>query len=106
KFPIERGFKYAIEDLKLTMLWRNFQGGEANSKAYKALFGSDLVEEHRPIWQALVERGWARITDDRITLIGDGVYYTPMIETLLGKDRIEVLKKQLKQTLLPVLQEV
>jgi oxygen-independent coproporphyrinogen-3 oxidase len=106
KFPIERGFKYAIEDLRLTMLWRNFQGGEANSKAYKALFGSDLVEEYRPIWQALVERGWARITDDRITLIGDGVYYTPMIETMLGKDRIEVLKKQLKQTLLPVLQDV
>jgi oxygen-independent coproporphyrinogen-3 oxidase len=88
------------------MLWRNFLGAEANTKAYKELFGADLFEEHKAIWQALLDRGWAKITEDRITLIGDGVYYTPMIETLLGKERIDVLKKRLKQTLLPILQEV
>lgn len=106
KFPIERGFKYELEDLALTMLWRNFLGAEANIRAYRELFGSDLVEDHKAIWQALVDRGWASIADDRIKLIGDGVYYTPMIETLLGKKRIDVLKSRLKQTLLPILQEV
>jgi oxygen-independent coproporphyrinogen-3 oxidase len=105
EFPIERGFRYGLEDLKLTMLFRNLLGMEANRKVYRDLFQSDVLDEYRPLWCALEERGWVSITDDNIRLIGDGVYYIPMIETLMGSGRITELKNRLKSSLLPILAE-
>jgi oxygen-independent coproporphyrinogen III oxidase len=95
EFPAERGFHFAPQDRRLSDLFRNVQGMEADRKRHLAAYGIDLFEEHRPIWQALAEREWARITDERISLIGDGVFYTPLIQGLLGSSRVEELKRSL-----------
>ena len=42
------------------------------------------------------------ITDDRIRLIGNGVFYTPLIQTLLGSRRMEELKRSLISKTLPI----
>jgi oxygen-independent coproporphyrinogen-3 oxidase len=52
-----------------------------------------VYEEHQPVWDALTERNWATVTDERVSLIGDGVFYTPLIQTLLGARRAEALKR-------------
>jgi len=95
EFPVERGFNFAPQDRKLSGLFRNVQGMEADRKRYVAAYGVDVFEEYWPIWQALSEREWARITDDSITLIGDGVFYTPLIQGLLGATRVEEIKRSL-----------
>jgi oxygen-independent coproporphyrinogen-3 oxidase len=81
------------------MLCRNLLGMEANLTQYQTLFHSDLLTEFAPVWQALVERGWAEISDGKIRISGDGGYYIPMIATLLCSDRNEALKRQLKERL-------
>jgi oxygen-independent coproporphyrinogen-3 oxidase len=93
RFPIERGFHYEQKDLRLTWLFQSLQAMEADAKAYKSIFGVDLLHEYEPIWQALSERGWAEISPEKATLIGDGVFYTPLIQGLLSHDRMEEIRR-------------
>jgi oxygen-independent coproporphyrinogen-3 oxidase len=89
--PIERGFHFEPEDLRLATLYRNLQGMQADRTDYLATFGLDLFEEHRPVWRALEEVGWVEITPKAMCLVGDGVFYTPLIQTLLGLRRTQEL---------------
>jgi oxygen-independent coproporphyrinogen-3 oxidase len=91
QLPIERGFHFEKPDLRLATLFRNLQGMSADRADYLATFGLDLFDEHRPVWQALEEVGWVEVTPAAINLVGDGVYYTPMIQTLLGLRRTQEL---------------
>jgi oxygen-independent coproporphyrinogen-3 oxidase len=102
EFPIEYGFHFATEDRRLSGLFRNVQGMEADRNQYLAAYGVDMLEQYLPIWQALAEREWAAITDRSIRLIGDGVFYTPLIQTLLGSKRVEELKRSLISKTLPI----
>lgn len=90
--PIERAFAREQIDLRLNALFRNLQGMRVNRKGYADRFGIDPVEEFASAWRAIVDRGWAEIDDEWIRLIDDGVYYTPLIQTLLAKDRVEQLQ--------------
>jgi oxygen-independent coproporphyrinogen-3 oxidase len=101
-FPVERGFHFAFEDLRLSFLFRNLQGMQADRKQYFNAYATDVYEEHRPIWDALVERDWAAVTPDKISLIGDGVFYTPLIQTMLGSARTDKLKSSLIARILPI----
>jgi len=89
--PIERGFHFEPQDLRLATLFRNLQGMTASRPDYLGTFGLDLYEEHRPVWHALEEVGWVEIEPAIIRLVGDGVYYTPLIQTLLGLRRTKEL---------------
>jgi oxygen-independent coproporphyrinogen-3 oxidase len=91
QLPIERGFHFEQQDLRLANLFRNLQGMEAGRADYHATFGVDLYDEHSPVWRALEEVGWVEITPEAIKLVGDGVYYTPMIQALLGRRRTQEL---------------
>jgi len=95
QFPIERGFHFDEPDLRLAILFRNLQAMEADAEDYRATFQVDLFEEHKPIWQALAEVGWVEVTTAKIRLVGDGVFYTPLIQTLLGSRRTETLMTSL-----------
>jgi oxygen-independent coproporphyrinogen-3 oxidase len=104
EIPADRGFHFAPEDRRLSGLFRNIQGMEADRAKYMVAYGVDLFEEHAAIWQALAEREWASITGDRIALKGDGVFYTPLIQTLLGARRTEELKRSMISKTLEILQ--
>ena len=92
-FPNERGFHYSARDLRLTVLFQMLQAMHVDLNEYRRLFAVDLVTEHAEIWQALAERGWIEITTDRLTLVGDGVFYTPLIQGLLAQERMEELRR-------------
>ena len=98
RLPTERGYNFMAEDRRLSALFRSIHGMKANRTRYRETFGVDLLEEHAAIWQALVERNWAAVTEDQISTIGDGVFYTPMIQTLLAKKRVEAIKGALVPT--------
>lgn len=93
RFPIERGFHYQPIDLRLTWLYQSLQAMAIDTKVYRSIFRVDLLEEYEAIWEALREKGWVEITPHKIALVGDGVFYTPLVQSLLSHDRMEEIRR-------------
>lgn len=93
RFPVERGFHYTAKDLRLMILFQMLTRLSVDLQLYEKVFGTDLVDEYRDIWQAVQERGWAELAKRRLTLVGDGVFYTPLIQELLAAERLEEMRK-------------
>jgi oxygen-independent coproporphyrinogen-3 oxidase len=93
-FPAERGFRYTNEaDFRLTVLFQMLISMSIDRGLYAALTGLDVVEEFADTWDVLEELGWASISPSRVQLIGDGVFYTPLIQSLLARDRVLELRR-------------
>jgi len=93
-FPAERGFCYTNEaDFRLTVLFQMLISMAVDRGLYAGLTDLDVVEEFAEIWEVLAELGWARITPFRVELVGDGVFYTPLIQSLLARDRVLELRR-------------
>ena len=93
RFPAVRGFRYSEPDLRLYTLFRMLQGLERRPALYAQLFGVDPLEEHAPVWQALADRGWVAVEEDRLSLVGDGGFYTPLIQGLVAADRLAAMRR-------------
>lgn len=93
EFPVERGIRRSAADLQLHTLFRNLQGLRVDRASYRRRFGSDVVEDFAPAWQALAVRGWCVVDDAAIRLIGDGAYYVPLIQELISQERVEQLRE-------------
>jgi oxygen-independent coproporphyrinogen-3 oxidase len=93
EFPIERGFCFEREDVRLTWLFQSLQGMSIDRGAYTRLFTSDVLEDAQPLWMALRELGWAEVTPSRVQLVNDGPFYIPLIQTLLAEARGEAIRK-------------
>jgi oxygen-independent coproporphyrinogen-3 oxidase len=103
EFPIERGFHYGPADLRLTVLFQMLQAMRVSRAEYTRLFRIDLVEEYAEIWEALAELGWVNVTADAVELVGDGVFYTPLIQGVLAAERMEDLRRGKPQAGTPAL---
>jgi oxygen-independent coproporphyrinogen-3 oxidase len=86
-FPVERAFRFAPVDLRLSALFFMLQGMSVDLRRYQATFHIDLMEEHGPIWQVLGERGFIEISGDTLSVVGDGTFYLPAIQTVLAHAR-------------------
>lgn len=95
RFPIECGFRHQPEDFRLAMVFRNLFGLEIDRPAYKAAFGVDVYDDFQGVWDALAEWEFASITAEKISLVGDGPFYTPMIQALLAEKRYRDLRQSL-----------
>jgi oxygen-independent coproporphyrinogen-3 oxidase len=94
EFPIERSFHYTNErDFRLTLLFQMLISTTVDRAVYAAATGRDVVSDFAEIWEVLAEQEWVRIEAERLELIGDGVFYTPLIQSLLARDRVEELRK-------------
>ena len=93
RFPVMQGFRYSEADLRLHLLFQELQGLAVDRRRYRALVGRDAVEEHRPVWDALAEREWATVDDDRITIEGDGAFYLPLVQNALAQDRLDAMRR-------------
>jgi oxygen-independent coproporphyrinogen-3 oxidase len=94
EFPIERGFLRHAPDHRLDQLFRRVQGMTIDRPGYRVRFGLDLVEEHGAAWEALRERGLLEWSTERISLTPEGVYHTPLVQTVLALDRITALRDE------------
>jgi oxygen-independent coproporphyrinogen-3 oxidase len=92
RFPIDRGYHYEPPDLRLTVLFQFLVSMSVDRRLYADVTGSDVMKEFSDIWEALAERGWVTITEERIDLVGDGVFYTPLIQGLLARGRLEEMR--------------
>ena len=92
RFPIERGYHYEPPDLRLTVLFQFLVSMAVDRRLYADVTGVDVMKEFSEIWEALAERRWVTITDEHITLVDDGVFYTPLIQGLLARRRLEEMR--------------
>jgi oxygen-independent coproporphyrinogen-3 oxidase len=93
EFPVERSFHYDDErDFRLTLLFQMLVSMTVDRAGYAAAVGADVVSDFAESWDALVAEGWIRITPERLDLVGDGVFYTPLIQSLLARDRVDELR--------------
>jgi oxygen-independent coproporphyrinogen-3 oxidase len=96
RFPIERGFHYVDEaDFRLTVLFQMLVSMDVDRASYASIADVDVVEEFEDVWEALIELGWATVTPKRLDLIGDGVFYTPLVQSLLAHDRVVELRRSM-----------
>jgi len=94
RFPIMRGFHYSETDLRLHLLFQELQGLVVDRKRYGSMFDRDIQEDYSTIWQVLVDREWATVDDRSVSIVGDGVFYLPLIQNLLSHDRSETMRKE------------
>ena len=110
RFPAECGFRHDSEDFQVSMVFRNLFGLELDRASYRSAFGVDVYDQFQGVWDALEEWGFVRITPDKINLVGDGAFYTPMIQALLAEQRYrdlreKVVQSKVKSGRLPMLSE-
>ena len=94
RFPLMRGFHYTAADLRLHLLFQELQGLAVDRAAYRRFFGLDVVEEHAAVWDAFGDLGWVRVWDDLVTVVGDGVFYLPLLQNALAHDRLRQMRKK------------
>jgi oxygen-independent coproporphyrinogen-3 oxidase len=93
-FPVERGFRHAREDIMISTVWRNLFGLELDRTGFREAFDTDVYDEFEGVWKALEEFGFVEITPEKIKLVGDGPFYTPLIQTLLAEGRYSALRER------------
>ena len=94
RYPVMRGFHYTPPDLRLHLLFQELQGLSVDRVAHRMFFGLDVVEEHAAVWDAFEDLGWVTVSDDRVTVLGDGVFYLPLIQNALGHDRLHQMRRK------------
>jgi oxygen-independent coproporphyrinogen-3 oxidase len=95
QFPVERGFRHARDDYMLSMVWRNLFGLEIDREDFHGAFDEDVVEHFAGVWQALQEFEFVKIDAHKVRLVGDGPFYTPLIQTLLAEARYRELREHM-----------
>lgn len=101
KMPIECGFYREAIDYRLDQLFRHLQGMTVDRLGYQSRFGVDLLDEYRAAWEALRERELVDWSSDRITLTPEGVYYTPLVQTVLASERNTALRDRTYRSTIP-----
>jgi oxygen-independent coproporphyrinogen-3 oxidase len=93
RFPTERGYHFEPPDQRLYVLFEMLETMRVDRVLYERLYGVDPLEEHAPIWQALLEREWVLVHPEHLTLIGDGAFHTPLVQNLLAAGRLEAMRR-------------
>ena len=102
RYPVMRGFKYTPTDLRLHLLFQEMQGLAVDRTAYQRFHGLDVVEEHAAVWDAFGDLGWVSVSDEQLTVQGDGVFYLPLVQNALAHDRVEQMRKKQPATTVTV----
>jgi oxygen-independent coproporphyrinogen-3 oxidase len=74
------------------MVFRNLFGLELDRAAFMKAFGVDVYDQFAGVWDALAEWRFVDITPEKISVVGDGPFYTPVIQTLLAEHRYKQLR--------------
>jgi oxygen-independent coproporphyrinogen III oxidase len=95
QLPILEGFQFDAEDLRLLYVLKGLEGTpHLNRHAYREAFGGDLEHDFEPYWQGLRAEGWLETGGDgTYRLVGEAIFYTPMIQRCLSEDRNAELRR-------------
>ncbi|MGW4368283.1 coproporphyrinogen-III oxidase family protein [Nocardia takedensis] len=88
RVPADDAYYYNDLDYRMSLLFRNLQSLALDLGSYRERFGVDLLDEHAAAFTALIDRGFVTVDEEVLRIVGDGVFYIPMIQTLLSKARL------------------
>lgn len=94
RFPVECGFRHDVADFELNMIFRNLFGLSLDRRAFHKAFGADVYEQFKGVWDALAEFGFVSVTEENISLVDDGPFFTPMIQALIAEGRYRRLRER------------
>jgi oxygen-independent coproporphyrinogen-3 oxidase len=86
-FPVLRGHNYTLEDMKVGYLFQRIQSLFINIREYNKIFSTSLFDDFKPVWVVLKELGWISVDDGMIRVIGDGGFFSPIIQGLIAQHR-------------------
>lgn len=92
KLPVDRAYNHEAADLRLVHLFQCLQSGRVDRHVYETVFGVDVVHEFAPEWEAFERLGWSRRSAETVDLVGDGVFFTPLIQAVLAGRRVEEIR--------------
>ena len=79
----------------ISQMWRNLFGLEIDREGFYKAFEMDVYAEFEGVWKALEEFKFIEVTPDKIKLVGDGPFYTPLVQTLLAEKRYRILREKM-----------
>ncbi len=79
----------------LSLVWRNLFGLEIDRERFSNTFQQDAYEVFEGVWKALEYYEFVKITPEKIQLVGDGPFYTPLIQALLAESRYRQLREKM-----------
>ncbi|MBV8620217.1 MAG: radical SAM protein [Curvibacter sp.] len=89
RFPVERAFFHEAEDIRLSWIFQQLQGLQLDPRRFEALFGRSLYFDHAAVLNELTRLGWLQILPGGVLrLVGDGGFYTPLIQSLFSHARL------------------
>ena len=90
---VARGFRFSADDLRLLYVLKGLEGAPyLDPRDYAERFGRDLREDFAPCWEALEARRWLSWTEERVSLAGDAIFYTAMVQRCLSEPRNRELR--------------
>ena len=95
QFPTEVGFKHEREDFMISLIWRNLFGMQLDRQKFQDSFDVDIYQYFEGVWKALEEFRFIEVTPEKIKVVGDGPFYTPLIQTLLAEKRYQYLREKM-----------
>lgn len=94
EFPVERGFIYQHEDVKLAWLFQSMQTMQIDTGAYQQVFDEDILDTFAPVWDTLQARNWLEMDDQVLRFVGAGQYYIPMFQSLVASKRLAQIRSK------------
>ncbi len=94
RFPVERAFRHDVADIKLNWLFQRMQSMFLPAHEYESIFGRPLLQELAPFWEAFAQQGWVSRDAEGVRLVGDGPFFTPLMQALLAQGRVDELRRR------------
>ncbi len=92
ELPIYRAYHYTVQDLKTSIIFQGLQNLHININEFNDILNCDIINDLYPIWDIFSERGWVHINDNEINVIGDGGYFTSLMQKLIEYDHYKKVK--------------
>ncbi len=87
-----RSFTYTPIDLRLLHVTRSLSALRIDREAYRAFFGTDVVEDFADVVREVVSRDLVVVTDDALTLTPRGMFYADAVAGLFASKRARQLR--------------
>jgi len=93
RLPILEGFCFDDVDLVLLYVLKGLEGTPyLRADRYAEDFGGDLARDFAEHWTVLREMGWLTVHDGEYRIVGEGVFYLPVIQRCIANDRNDELR--------------
>ena len=101
RLPVDRAYHHDAADIRLVQIFQCLQSGRIDRRVYRTVFGLDVVDEFAVELEALERTGWVKCSAESVDLVGDGAFFTPLIQGILAHGRVEGIRARAAASVAP-----